>query len=332
MKAIKKVAVEYSNSSYRSFDGSRDSEKDDGSSTRDKAITGTGALGAAAAAGGGGVLANKKMTQSLVDSTKDKGVSDEEIGNLKKHIDAPDGFEVLRDVGMPPSFAEVDVEDAAQKTKDQSVFSVDLDTAKEQVRNQFNISDDQDSAYRAFLNPDMPGMSKATAAHELGHAHKADDPMLSGIRSLYESKNELGQKTLEKAMKSDKIDPSDWSEENQQALIGALKRSPDHAAGLAGIGAAATLPRKYSKFAPALPLLAAAPTLIEEGRANINADRIMRNAGVDDLSSKRKTLAKSFGQYAALPALYAGGAYGVNKLRDYLSDEEEEDEGDREKS
>lgn len=98
----------------------------------------------------------------------------------------------------------------------------------------------------------------------------------------------------------------------------------------AGLGAL-TATSKNENIRKAAPLAAAAPMvpgLIEEGRANLNADKILQDAGVsgDDLWDARKSLGKSYAGYLGGAAGLGLGAYGLRKYMDKKY-EENDNEG-----
>lgn len=99
--------------------------------------------------------------------------------------------------------------------------------------------------------------------------------------------------------------------------------------GLGGALAATSKNKKVRKWAPAAAMAPLAPMLLEEGRANLNADKILRDAGVegDDLWKARKGLGKSFLSYASLAGGMGAGAYGLRKLMDKYYEDDDEEEG-----
>lgn len=115
--------------------------------------------------------------------------------------------------------------------------------------------------------------------------------------------------------------------DGSEGWVRALRR---HAAGgkgrlvgtLGGLGMATSENETVQDWAPAVALAGEAPELIEEGRANIEADRIMQNLvergdmSPEALKRVRKALAAGMGKYVAGAAGIAGGVASVPWLKD----------------
>ena len=80
------------------------------------------------------------------------------------------------------------------------------------------------------------------------------------------------------------------------------------ASGLQGLAQKEGLPLKAQLALAALPVLPNLPTLIEEARASLNADRLLRESGVtpEELKQSRKDNLLAYSTYLANPVVNAG--------------------------
>lgn len=105
-----------------------------------------------------------------------------------------------------------------------------------------------------------------------------------------------------------------------------VSKGATHASALPSIGLGLSKNKNLRRLGVALPWLAAAPMLVEEGRANVHAWKILNQvASGAEKSEARKSLARSFGSYLSVPAAMSAGSYAAGKASQYARRKMEED-------
>lgn len=208
--------------------------------------------------------------------------------------------------------------------------NTDLGVSKEDLKSQVDEN-------VAEHSPNILGMEE-----ELGYAAAPDDSPVGDLRpelfegdsdavlfSPQDSDPDLGAYAHELGHIKNTKDSGTLQEINN--YVGPHSLGPVGFAAGGGLGALAATSKNETarKLAPLAAVTPTVPGLIEEGRANLNADKIMRDAGVsgDDLWEGRKTLGKSYAGYLGGAAGLGLGAYGLRKIMDRKYEQSgEEDE------